>query len=117
MIRRPPRSTLFPYTTLFRSDLVTTPEQLAALVPTFNTMIGGYTYSSGFKYAEWRSGDKVAAYGLTALVAGGAGVALAKSGLLVKMWKLIVVGIAAALAAIKRMWAKLTGKRSEIQPQ
>src|SRR2546426_9094860 len=29
MIRRPPRSTLFPYTTLFRS----TPEQLAALYP------------------------------------------------------------------------------------
>src|SRR6266536_4980034 len=25
MIRRPPRSTLFPYTTLFRSDLVGTP--------------------------------------------------------------------------------------------
>src|SRR5258708_18130959 len=26
MIRRPPRSTLFPYTTLFRSDFVTAPE-------------------------------------------------------------------------------------------
>src|SRR3712207_8225875 len=25
MIRRPPRSTLFPYTTLFRSDVLTTP--------------------------------------------------------------------------------------------
>jgi len=45
-------------------------------------MIGGFSYSSGYKYAEWRSGDKVAAYGLTALVAGGAGVALVKSGLL-----------------------------------
>src|SRR3712207_8971631 len=31
MIRRPPRSTLFPYTTLFRSQLVTMPE------------MGGYT--------------------------------------------------------------------------
>src|SRR2546430_8870635 len=33
MIRRPPRSTLFPYTTLFRSDLRTTstPGALAAL--------------------------------------------------------------------------------------
>src|SRR3712207_8958261 len=27
MIRRPPRSTLFPYTTLFRSTLVATPDQ------------------------------------------------------------------------------------------
>src|SRR2546430_7678198 len=30
MIRRPPRSTLFPYTTLFRSVLVYTPQHLLA---------------------------------------------------------------------------------------
>jgi len=98
-------------------DLVATPAQLDALVPTFNGMITGFTYLPGHKYAEWRPGDKVAAYGLTALVAGGAGVALAKSGLLVKFWKLIVAGIAAAAAAVKRMWAKLTGRRNEMQPQ
>src|SRR2546430_12663761 len=37
MIRRPPRSTLFPYTTLFRSDLALQPEtgtqQLRAVLP------------------------------------------------------------------------------------
>ena len=102
---------------VMHADLVTTPEQLAALVPTFNTMIGGYTYSAGYKYAEWRSGDKVAAYGLTALVAGGAGVALVKSGLLVKFWKLIVIGFAALVGALKRLWSRITGKRGEIQPQ
>src|SRR5256885_2728283 len=31
MIRRPPRSTLFPYTTLFRSDLVRARQVVAAL--------------------------------------------------------------------------------------
>src|SRR5689334_23598584 len=31
MIRRPPRSTLFPYTTLFRSALTATPPDLAIL--------------------------------------------------------------------------------------
>jgi len=102
---------------VMHADLVTTPEQLAALVPTFNTMIGGYTYSPGYKYAEWRSGDKVAAYGLTALVAGGAGVALVKSGLLVKFWKLIVIGFAALVGALKRLWSRITGKRGEMQPQ
>ena len=102
---------------VMHADLVTTPEQLAVLVPTFNTMIGGYTYSAGYKYAEWRSGDKVAAYGLTALVAGGAGVALVKSGLLVKFWKLIVIGFAALVGALKRLWSLITGKRSEIHPQ
>jgi len=102
---------------VMHADLVTTPNQLAGLVPTFNGMIGGFTYQPGHKYAEWRPGDKVAAYGLTALVAGGAGVALAKSGLLVKFWKLIIAGIAAAAAALKRMWGKLTGRRNEMQPQ
>ena len=102
---------------VMHADLVTTPEQLNSLVPTFNGMIGGYTYSPGFKYAEWRSGDKVAAYGLTALVAGGAGVALAKSGLLVKFWKLIVVGVGAGLAALKRMWARITGKGNEMHAE
>jgi uncharacterized membrane-anchored protein len=102
---------------VMHADLVATPAQLDALVPTFNTMISGFSYGRGFKYAEWRPGDKVAAYGLTALVAGGAGVALAKSGLLVKFWKLIVAGVATAAAAIKRMWARITGKRNEIKPQ
>jgi len=99
---------------VMHADLVTTPDQLQGLVPTFNNMIAGFTYSSGFKYAEWRPGDKVAAYGLTALVAGGAGVALVKSGLLMKFWKLIVVGVAAGFAALKRMWAKITGRGSEM---
>lgn len=102
---------------VMHADLVATPAQLDALIPKFNTMISGFSYGRGFKYAEWRPGDKVAAYGLTALVAGGAGVALAKSGLLVKFWKLIVAGVAAAAAAIKRMWARITGKRNETQPQ
>src|SRR2546422_8294499 len=33
MIRRPPRSTLFPYTTLFRSQKLTAPHQLHREVP------------------------------------------------------------------------------------
>src|SRR2546425_13174760 len=33
MIRRPPRSTLFPYTTLFRSQAVTHPERAAESRP------------------------------------------------------------------------------------
>ena len=46
-------------------------------------------FKAGSRYAEFGQGDKIAAYGLTALVAGGAGAALAKSGLLSKMWKAI----------------------------
>src|SRR3989442_9392215 len=37
MIRRPPRSTLFPYTTLFRSEMVQFTPLLLASLPTFAT--------------------------------------------------------------------------------
>src|SRR2546429_4642317 len=39
MIRRPPRSTLFPYTTLFRSCAFLVPAGLGAI---FNTILGTY---------------------------------------------------------------------------
>ena len=54
----------------------------------------------------------MAAYGLTALIAGGVGAAAAKSGLLAKLWKAIVVGIMALVAAIRKMFAKAFGKPS-----
>src|SRR3989442_9868926 len=38
MIRRPPRSTLFPYTTLFRSDLETLPADRLALLRNPNVL-------------------------------------------------------------------------------
>ena len=78
-------------------DLVIDPEQATTAVPVFDSVIvAGYGYRTGHRYAEWRQGDKVAAYGLTALIAGGAGAVAAKTGLLAKAWKLIVAFVAAA---------------------
>src|SRR2546422_3752242 len=42
MIRRPPRSTLFPYTTLFRSGLQLGPERATARTPTVWNMLDPY---------------------------------------------------------------------------
>src|SRR3712207_8712008 len=39
MIRRPPRSTLFPYTTLFRSTLPTAPEPRFSRSPSISTAL------------------------------------------------------------------------------
>src|SRR2546426_7722767 len=41
MIRRPPRSTLFPYTTLFRSPDAFTLETVSRIVPQKNTQLEG----------------------------------------------------------------------------
>src|SRR5687768_18266611 len=41
MIRRPPRSTLFPYTTLFRSVVLTAPEGVTLVVVRVDTNVAG----------------------------------------------------------------------------
>jgi uncharacterized membrane-anchored protein len=84
-------------------DLVLAPTHVAATLPDFESLLTGFEFTTGNRYAEWKPGDKVAAYGLTALVAGGAGAALAKSGVLAKLWKFIVFGALAVVAAIKKM--------------
>src|SRR5438445_9195394 len=50
MIRRPPRSTLFPYTTLFRSDFTV---RLAPLLRNIGSRI-----PFEFKFSVWGSGDR-----------------------------------------------------------
>ena len=93
-------------------DLVLDPKEVAATVPEFDQLMNGFEFTSGNRYAEFMAGDKVAEYGLTALVAGGAGAALAKSGLLAKMWKAIVLGAIAAFAGLKKILAGVFGKKS-----
>jgi hypothetical protein len=41
-------------------DLVLDSTQLETAVPQFDAMLAGYTFNAGSRYAEWRSGDKVA---------------------------------------------------------
>jgi uncharacterized membrane-anchored protein len=81
---------------VLHADLVLDPEQLAGAIPRFDEVVAGTEFSSGNTYAEWRAGDKVAEYGLTALIAGGAGAAAVKLGLFGKLWKL-VLGVILAL--------------------
>src|SRR3712207_8785588 len=47
MIRRPPRSTLFPYTTLFRSTRLSYDPEIMSRV---------YAGTSGFAYPSWKPG-------------------------------------------------------------
>ena len=98
------------------ADLVLNPTQVITAVPEFDQLLTGFEFKSGSRYSEFTTGDKVAAYGLTALVAGGAGAALAKSGLLGKLWKLLVFGAVAALAAVKRVLAAVFGKKQTDTP-
>lgn len=90
--------------------LVASPEEIDSALPEFNGMMSTFSFTPGNRYAEFTRGDKIAEYGLAGLVVGGAGVALVKTGLLQKFWKLIVVGFIALIGALKRMFAGASGK-------
>ena len=69
-------------------------------------LMAGYSFVSGKTHAEWRQGDKLAGYGLAALVAGGAAAAVAKSGLLGKFIKPLGLALLAALAAMGKLFRR-----------
>ncbi|HEU0014200.1 MAG TPA: DUF2167 domain-containing protein [Longimicrobium sp.] len=92
---------------VMRADLVVSPEQLETALPAFDRIVASHSFVAGKRYDEWREGDKVAAYGLTALVAGGAGAIAAKTGLLAKLWKVLVVAVVGVGAWLKSLF---TGK-------
>ena len=93
------------------ATLVETPAGFAAAKPRLDELVSTFSYKTGKKYSEWVKGDKVAEYGLTALVAAGAGAAAVKLGLfavlgkmLAKLWKLIAVAFVAIGGAAARLW-------------
>jgi uncharacterized membrane-anchored protein len=98
---------------VMNADLVTDAGSLAAAMPAFDDVVKGFDYKPGERYREFSQGDRVAEFGLTALVAGGAGVALAKSGLLKQFGKLLMVGVVAVFAAAKRLLRGLFGRPAQ----
>ena len=111
-------------------DLILGPEEVEKTVPVFNSMMRSCHFVEGNRYADFTQGDKLAGYGLTALIAGGAGAVAAKTGLLAKfwklivalfaaMWKIIVVAFAAIVSRFKMIWAWMKSKtsRGEKKPE
>jgi uncharacterized membrane-anchored protein len=101
------------------ATLVEDSARIAAARPHLDALLSSFSYKSGQKYAEFRPGDKIAEYGLVALVAGGAGAVAAKTGLLAALFKVlakagkaVVVLIAAGLAALRKLLRALFGNDS-----
>ena len=93
--------------------LVCEPDELNAMIAEQEKILTGFSYIEGQRYAEYRAGDKIAEYGLTGLVAGGAAFALAKSGFFTKFAKPLIIGAIAMLAAVKKFFGKLFGARQQ----
>lgn len=93
--------------------LVSDPSTLDSSVTTLKTSLTGFEYVPGEKYAEFKQGDRVAEFGLAALVAGGAAAVAAKkgffaviAGFLAAAWKVVVAAVLGVLAWLKSIFAK-----------
>jgi len=93
--------------------MVTEPDTLTAAIGDFKDRVTGFEFVPGETYGEYKAGDHVAAYGLAALITGGAAAVAAKKGLfsviggfLVAAWKFVIAGLVAAGAWIKSLLRK-----------
>lgn len=94
---------------------------LVADVPTLSAcrdqldeIVSNIEYKQGKSYAEYVQGDKVAKYGLTALIAGGAAATATKFGLfkiLAKAWKVVLIAVFGFFAALKNKVLSIFGRK------
>ena len=95
---------------VMRVVLVASPTDMTAAMPQYRTLLSQFSYKPGSNYAEFKPGDKIAKYGLSALVVGGAAAVAVKAGIFKWLGKLLIplgVGIA---AFFKRLFGR---KKSE----
>ena len=93
--------------------MVTDPANLGDAESSLNHVLTGYAFNAGETYGDWRSGDKVAKYGLAALIVGGVAAVAAKKGLfsvlagfLAVAWKFIAAAAVAGMAWLRRLFTK-----------
>jgi len=95
--------------------LVSSPDSLSKDMNDFKSALRGYEFAAGEKYAEFKQGDRIAEYGLAALVVGGAAAAAAKAGLFKSLGKFLWVIIGGAIWGLWAFLKKLF-KRKETPP-
>lgn len=93
--------------------LVSDPQSLSKDVQEFKQILAQFDFVPGERYSEFRSGDRVAEYGIAALVAGGAAAVATKTGFwkvllgfLAAGWKVVVAGVVALGAGIGKLFSR-----------
>jgi uncharacterized membrane-anchored protein len=95
--------------------LISSPDGLEQAIADFKSTLAGFEYLPGQRYAEYKPGDKVAKYGLAALITGGAAAIAVKTGLwkvilggLVAGWKFIAAAAVAVFGAVAKRFKRKT---------
>ncbi len=92
--------------------LVSDPQSLDHDVKDLKALLADFDFNSGERYAEFKPGDRVAEFGLGALIVGGAAAAAVKTGFwkvilggILAAWKFIAVGAVALFAGIRKFFS------------
>jgi uncharacterized membrane-anchored protein len=97
---------------VMRATLVSNPQGLNADIKDFKTSLASYDFVAGERYSEFVAGDKIAEYGLAALVLGGAAAVATKTGFLKALGKFVVIGVVALggtiLAVVRKFFGRTT---------
>ncbi len=89
------------------ATLVSSQAELPVASAKVDAALAGYSFHQGSRYAEFVPGkDRIAEIGLAALIAGGAGAVLVKSGLLARIWKVLVALGVAVVGGISRLFGR-----------
>ncbi|HVS72980.1 MAG TPA: DUF2167 domain-containing protein [Phycisphaerae bacterium] len=92
---------------VMKVTLVDDPGAIEATVPTYNSLVTSIAFKPGETYAEFRSGDKVAEYGLVGLITGGTAVVAVKFWKpLMKLGAVVVAAVAGLLTKIKNLFKR-----------
>ena len=97
-------------TGVMKAILVSSPDSLQRDLRDFRSALNAFDFNAGQRYSEFRTGDKVAEFGLAALVLGGAAAVAAKSGIFKGLFKLLAVGAIAFGAAILAFFRRFFGR-------
>jgi len=91
-------------------NAVATMDQLGSVKNDMTNVIGFVDFNDGHRYTDFVAGDKVAEYGIAALIAGGvaakAGLFKVLLGALIALKKLIVVALVAVAAFLRRLFRR-----------
>jgi len=95
--------------------LISAPDSLSGSIGEMKSTLSGFDYLPGQRYAEYKPGDKLAKYGLAALITGGAAAIAVKTGFwkvavtaIVAAWKFILAGVLALVAGLKNRFKRKT---------
>lgn len=99
---------------VMQMTLVVDPDRLESVLAEATGMMESFAYESGQKYSEWRVGDKVADYGLAALIAGGAAAVALKTGLLQRFIKPIIVGLVVVGGVVAKFFRRIFFTRGSV---